>query len=414
VIIRARILLPIGQPPLEDGAVTIVKNRIVTVGRWSELTAPNSALVVDLGDSVVLPGLINAHCHLDYTNMAGQILPPKNFTDWIKAMVALKAAWSYTEFAASWLDGAQMLLRHGVTTVADIEAIPELIPDLWNSTPLRVISFRELINLKQEAAVETVDAAVAQWSALPDSHLRAGLSPHAPYSTTAALLQRAAQRARERRWPLTTHVAESEQEFQMFMYRQGPMADWLKGQRDLSDCGKCSPVQYLERCGYLTPYLLAVHVNHLWRDDAALLGKRGVSVAHCPRSHAYFRHLMFPLDELRRARVNLCLGTDSLASVLKSRRRPIELSLFAEMQAMAAKAPDLTPHEILKMATVNGARALGREGELGELRPRALADMIALPFAGKVNEVYEAVIHHSTAVTASLIDGRWALAPPQV
>src|SRR5262249_27058176 len=161
------------------------------------------------------------------------------------------------------------------------------------------------------------------------------------------------------RWPLTTHVAESEQEFQLFMYRQGPMAEWLKGQRDLSDCGNCSPVQYLERCGYLSPYLLAAHVNHLWRDDAALLGKRGVSVAHCPRRHAYFRHLMFPLEELVRARVNLCLGTDSLASVLKPRRQRIELSLFAEMQAMAAKAPDLAPKEILKMATVNGARALG-------------------------------------------------------
>src|SRR5262249_39512637 len=152
---------------------------------------------------------------------------------------------------------------------------------------------------------ETVAAAVQRWSALPDSHLRAGLSPHAPYSTTAALLQRAAQVARERRWPLTTHVAESEQEFQLFMYRQGPTAEWLKGQRVLSDCGNCSPVQYLERCGYLSPYLLAAHVNHLWRDDAALLGKRGVSVAHCPRSHAYFRHLMFPLEELVRARVNL-------------------------------------------------------------------------------------------------------------
>src|SRR5262245_11323608 len=150
MLIRARILLPVCQPPIEDGVVAIAGNRIVSVGRWSERPASNPSDVVDLGESILLPGFINAHCHLDYTHMAGHIPPPKSFTDWIKAMVALKSAWSYTEFAASWLSGAQMLLRTGVTTVADIEAVPELIPDLWSSTLLRVISFHELINLKED------------------------------------------------------------------------------------------------------------------------------------------------------------------------------------------------------------------------------------------------------------------------
>ena len=116
-------------------------------------------------------------------------------------------------------------------------------------------------------------------------------------------------------------------------------------------------MQYLERCGYLSSNLLAAHANHLWRDDAAVLGKRRVSVAHCPRSHAYFRHLMFPREELVRAGVNLCLGTDSLVSVLPSRSPRLELSLLAEMQAMAAQAPELDPVKILRMATLNGARA---------------------------------------------------------
>ena len=166
-----------GRPPIEDGAVSIAGNRILAVGRWAD--QPDRREVVDLGESILLPGLINAHCHLDYTHMAGHIPPPKSFTDWIKAMVALKSAWSYTEFAASWLSGAQMLLRTGVTTVADIEAVPELIPDLWSSTPLRVISFRELINLKDAAAAETLDMAVKPWAALPEPHLRAVSSARA-------------------------------------------------------------------------------------------------------------------------------------------------------------------------------------------------------------------------------------------
>src|SRR5690606_19255911 len=92
--------------------------------------------------------LVNAHCHLDYTNMAGMIPAPKNFPDWIKAMLALKAHWSYSEYSQSWLNGAQMLLRTGTTTLADIEAVPELLPDVWNATPLRVVSLLELTNVK--------------------------------------------------------------------------------------------------------------------------------------------------------------------------------------------------------------------------------------------------------------------------
>ena len=305
-----------------------------------------------------------------------------------------------------------MLLRTGTTTVADIEAIPELIPDMWAGTPLRVISFRELISLKSRFAVkEQLDNAVKQWAALPDTSGRAGLSPHAPYTTSPELLRLAGLAAREHHWRLTTHVAESEQEFEMFMYRHGALYDWLKGQRDMSDCGLGSPIRHLERCGYLDEHLLAVHVNYLWRDDATLLGQRKVSVAHCPRSHAYFRHLLFPRAELEAAGVNVCLGTDSLASVVKVRNQPLELSLFAEMRALASTAPDLSPAAILKMAPTHGAQALGRKGQLGELAPNALADLISIAYSGKTADVYAAVVHHSGHVSASMIDGQWALPP---
>src|SRR6266851_2992152 len=199
MLLRARIVLPIARPPIEDGAVLISGRRVVAVGAWPELAAAASGnRIVDLGESILLPGLVNAHCHLDYTDMAGKIPPPKNFTDWIKSIVALKAQWSYTEFAQSWLRGAKMLLRTGTTTVADIETVPELIPEMWRATPLRVISFRELISLKSQlTARETVEKAVQQWSGLPAAGGRVGLSPHAPYTTSAELLRFAGRAARE-------------------------------------------------------------------------------------------------------------------------------------------------------------------------------------------------------------------------
>src|SRR5215204_5627124 len=395
MILRARLVVPMAGPPIEDGAIAISGERIDWIGPWRDAPPHISGNVSDLGEVVLLPGLINAHCHLDYTGMAGKIAPPRSFADWIKAIVALKAQWSYTEFADSWLRGADMLLRSGTTTVADVEAVPELLPDMWQSTPLRMVSFRELINLKSPAtAEELVRKTVEEWAALPATRkgaadCRVGLSPHAPYTTTAELLSVAAHEARRRKWLLTTHVAESEQESDMFMYRHGPLYDWLKSQRDMSDCGHGSPIHHLERADYLGDNLLAVHVNYLWRDDAATLAKYGVSVVHCPRSHEYFHHLLFPHRELTNAGVNVCLGTDSLASSAKMRGKMPELNMFAEMRGLQSKEPELAPRTILEMATVNAARALKREGDIGALREGLLADVIALPISGPVETVHD-------------------------
>lgn len=329
----------------------------------------------------------------------------------MKSLVALKATWTEAEFATSWLAGAEMLLRTGTTTVLDIEAVPSLIPTIWEKTPLRVLSFREVITLKDSPEqLAAVDKGVRDWIAF-DAHTRLGISPHAPYTTTTAVLQLAARLAREQCWPLTTHVAESEEEFEMFMYRNGPLYDWLKSQRDMSDCGNGSPVAYLERISYLKRNLLAAHVNYLSRDDSAILARRNVSVVHCPRSHEYFRHLRFPCAELQAAGVNLCLGTDSLATVRKGGNEPLELNMFSEMQAFAALRTDLPHSAILKMATVHAAQALGRKGHLGELTRGAAADIVALPFTGVFTTVYESVVQHQGDVMAAMIDGRWALQP---
>ena len=413
LLLRARLVVPVSQPPIRDGVVLVAGRRIAAVGRWRALSRRGAGPTLDLGDALLMPGLVNAHCHLDYTDMAGQLLAPKVFTDWLKVITVTKAGWSYSDYAQSWLRGAHMLARTGTTTVADIEALPELLPEVWEATPLRVFSFLEMIAIKpQRRASSVLQEALDRIDTLRAARGHAGLSPHAPYTTLPELLCLSAAAARRRKLRMTIHLAESALEFEMFARGRGEMFDWLKRSgRDMSDCGLGSPVRHLERCGVLGRHLLVIHANYLGRGDAGLLGQRGVHVVHCPRSHCYFRHGAFPLRRLLRAGVNVCLGTDSLASVHTTRRHTPVLSLFEEMRALAHAHPWLSSRRIVRLVTLNGARALGLEGRIGELSENAFADLIALPFAGKPAEAYGAILHHAGAVAASMIDGYWVVPP---
>ncbi len=413
IILRARTLLPVAWPPVDDGAVLIAGNRIRAVGRWPDLKSRASGKIFDLGEVILLPGLVNAHCHLDYTGMAGMLPPPRTFTDWIHLMISAKAQWGYPDYSRSWLTGARQLLQTGTTTVGDIETVPDLLPDMWNATPLRVISFIEMTGVRARREPEAIlQEALEKIRTLRHPRCRASLSPHAPYSTTPGLLRLSAEIARARGWRLCTHVAESEQEFEMFRHARGRMFDWLKrNSRDMSDCGFSSPVRNLARHRVLGKNLLAIHVNALAHGDAALLGRHRVNVVHCPRSHDYFRHPPFQRRRLANAGVNLCLGTDSLATVRKTRKQNPELDLFEEMRALADGDAGLSPSEILQMATVNGARALGLAGQIGELSENALADLIAIPARAGTADAGAAVLAHSGPVSAVMIDGQWAMVP---
>jgi aminodeoxyfutalosine deaminase len=408
LLIRARVLLPMAQAPIPNGALWVVGSQVAGVGPWKDLRhAPHDELH-DAGDVVVLPGLVNAHCHLDYTDMAGSLPPPRSFPDWIKGMLALKAAWSYSEYAASWLHGARMLLRHGVSTVADVEAVPELLPEVRLSTPLRVCSLLEMTNVRSRRSPESIlESAAAKIRELPVGSDWAGLAPHAPYSTSAELLRLSAALAQKRHWLLTTHVAESAEEFEMYMRRRGSLFRWLQDQRAMSECGQGSPIQHLQRQGVLGENLLAVHANYLAQGDAALLGRHKCAVVHCPRSHAYFGHRPFPRRALASAGVTICLGTDSLASVRPERRQAPELDLLAEMRTMQEGEPSLSAETLLQFGTVCGARSLGLAGRVGELSPGALADAISIPWSGKASQVYEGVVGHLGPVSDVMINGRW-------
>jgi len=412
-VLRARVVLPISRPPISDGAIVIAGNKIVSVGPWTDVAAEHRAAAVDLGEVILLPGLVNAHCHLDYTAMAGLLTPPRSFVSWLMDITVNKDGWIYSHYAESWLAGTKMLLRTGTTTVGDIEMIPELLPEAWTATPLRVHSFIEMTGVKsRRPPPEIIDEALQKIASIEHERNRFGLSPHAPYSTTPELLRLAAQTARKHDLRVVTHVAESGEEFEMFTRGSGKMFDWLnRGGRDMSDRGLGSPVQHLERHGLLGENLLAIHVNYLAPGDVALLAKRKVNIVHCPRSHAYFRHQKFPLAELAKASINICLGTDSLASVFPHRKQLPELNMFDEMRELSDASPGLAPETIVQMATVNAALAMGMKNKIGELRAKSFADVIAIPFDGKIAKSHEAIVHHRGDVAASMIDGQWAVAP---
>lgn len=413
MILRAKAVVPVSAPPLENGAIVITGQKIRAVRPWKELRPSVRDKVLDLGEVVLLPGLVNAHCHLDYTDLAGEIPPPKAFTDWIAGIMAARSAWGYSDYARSWLRGAHQLVRSGVTTVGDIESMPDLLPEVWDATPLRVFSFIEMTGIRlRRAPGQVLREAVSLIDSLRHARNRAWLSPHAPYSTVPELLERTARVAGRRRWPVSIHLAESQEEFDMFSRANGAMFEWLqRNGREASDCGLGSPVAHLARHHLLGPNVLAIHVNCLARGDATLLAKNRTHVVHCPRSHDYFRHPPFQRSRLAEAGVNLCLATDSLATTrLVGKNKPV-LDLFAEMRAFAGNEKSLSPAEILRMATINSARALGMRGKIGELAPGAFADVIALPLAGKVGEIAKAILAHTGSVSASMIEGRWAMPP---
>jgi cytosine/adenosine deaminase-related metal-dependent hydrolase len=410
-MLRARIVVPVCRAPIFNGAILVTGSKVAAVGPWQSLKRRRYDQVLDLGDSVVLPGLVNAHCHLDYTNMEGQLSPPKRFADWLQGITSVKAGWSRTDYAESWLNGAQMLLNSGTTTVADVEAVPELLPELWNATPIRVMSFMEMIGItgkRKPGAI--VQEAVDKIASLGIKG-RAGLSPHAPYSTLPKLLRLAAATARKNRWRIVTHVAESASEFEMFTQAKGEMFDWLQKSRDMSDCRGLSPVEHLHECGLLSKNLLAVHANYLQDSDVPLLSRYKVNVVHCPRSHFYFRHAPFPLNRLLDSRVNVCLGTDSLASVYKIRRQSVQLDMFEEMRCLASAHSGVEPARILEMATLNGALALGLSKRIGQISRGSFADLIVLSGGGRITNVYETILAQSGNVAASMIEGKWEIAP---
>jgi aminodeoxyfutalosine deaminase len=398
MILRARYVVTMDGPPIENGAVAINGNRIIDVGTFDEIRARAPDKVVDLGERALLPGLINAHCHLDYTGLRGKIAPQQSFTDWIHAINAAKARLSEEDYVAAINEGFAEAKTFGTTSILNLEAFPELITKTRPS--IRTWWLAEMIDVREpDRAKEIVDLAV---EALKKTE-HWGLAPHALFTASANLYRRCEEVAVRENILLTTHLAESREEMSMFRDARGPSYEFLKDiGRPMDDCGYGTPLErFVGALGdraLPTEWIIA-HLNELVESDFDLLTKstRRFHVVHCPRSHKYFGHAPFQFKRLSKLGFNICLGTDSLAS-------NSDLNLFAEMREFQRRFSDVAPEEILSMATMNGARALGRESSLGRIRAGHSADLIAIPCERR-GDVWEQIIAFNGSVPWLMIKG---------
>ena len=404
MIIRASAVVTMDGPLIKNGGVAVEGNRIVAVGAMPDLAWISDGPVIDLGDCALMPGLINAHCHLDYSMMRGAILRQKSFTAWVQRINALKRSLDSDDYLAAIRRGFAELRKWGTTSVANIEVFPELMHRLGPS-PLRTWWFYEMIDIRHRLTSDDVVAgALAFFQTRAGSLDSFGLSPHAPYTASLSLYQLANSCAAAFTMPLTTHVAESSEEMAMFRDAAGPLYDFMAAlQRPMTDCGHATPFAQLWESGEIDGRWLLAHMNELTDSDFSLLASipRGgaPSIVHCPGSHRYFEHTPFQYRRLHDLGVNLCTATDSLASTGS-------LSLFDELRALAKTDPWLTPEQLLRTVTVNPARALHRRGQLGQLTPGALADLIAVPVSDSLPSVHEEILQHRGPISWTMIDGQ--------
>jgi cytosine/adenosine deaminase-related metal-dependent hydrolase len=393
MIVRARIVLTMHGPPVENGAVAISGKNIVDVGPFPEVRARNSGEIVDLGERALLPGLINAHCHLDYTCLRGKIPRQNSFADWIRAINVEKAKLSAEDYVESITNGFAEAKRFGTTTVVNLTAFPELISRI--QAPIRTNWFGELIDVRGK-----MDVDLAVRSLRSADHW--GLAPHAPFTASAELYRRCEVVARL----LTTHVGESREEMSMFRDASGPLYDFLNELgRDMSDCGGNTPLaEFVRRIGRVNKWIVA-HLNELDESDFRFLkgAKSKFSIVHCPRSHEHFGHSQFQFERLAALGFNICVGTDSLASNQ-------DLNLFAELRAFQRAVPNDSPEQIFKFVTTNPARALQQQNALGQIRAGFRADLIAIP-CRTLKAVYDEVVAFEGAVESMLIDGEVSQSP---
>ena len=397
MIVRARTVVTMNGPPIENGAVDVSGDRITAVGPFDEIRRSHAGEVLDLGEQILLPGLINAHCHLDYHLLRGRIPPKDSFTDWIREINVERARMSPRGYVDSINEGFIEAAEFGTTSIANLTGFPDLIAQL--SEPIRTWWFAELIDVRNpKGSGELVDRAV--------NHLKSkkywGLAPHAPFTASADLYRRCNDIGERQNIRLTTHLAESLEEMQMSFDRSGPLANFLSEiNPDLFEYSGKTPVEHmLDIVGTLNDRWLVVHLNSILPSDAELLAKQSTKchVVHCPRSHEYFRHERFEFQRLRDVGLNICLGTDSLAS-------NTDLSLFAEMRAFQKSYPNVSGREILELVTVNAARALHRQNELGRIAPNFYADLIAVPDTHGGN-IFENIIAHECLVAWAMLGGQ--------
>jgi 5-methylthioadenosine/S-adenosylhomocysteine deaminase len=376
-------VVPVAAPPIEHGAVLIGPDgRIEAVGADQEVPRPAGVVTRSFPGAALMPGLVNAHTHLELTWLAGQV-EEADFSAWIRGVRGVKAGLSAEWFAAAARQGVRDAFAAGITTVLDTGdsgAVLQALVDLGGAG----VAYQEVFGpnpVQCEESLRDLRDRVRELRPLARGRVHLGVSPHAPYTVSGPLYRAVAEFAKVEGLPVAVHLAESPAETLLVADHRGPFADaWnargippIARHGTLPPAARRSPVSWLDAHGVLGPGTLCIHTVQLDQADLDVLAARRAPVAHCPVSNARHGHGNAPLGRLLAAGVRVGLGTDSVISVG-------QLDLWAEMRAAAALA-GLTPGQALALATVNGARLIGAEAEVGWLGVGAFADVIAVELA---------------------------------
>jgi len=385
-------VLPIAEPPIPNGWVAVEHGRVVAVGRRSPAdvrTDTGPPRDVDLGHVALMPGLVNAHTHLELSYMHEQVPPASSFVAWITNVVNRRKQQPDPR-APEIMGAVKRAIAHaiscGTALVGDISNTLVTFRPLADSA-LAAVVFYEVLRFNAPDPEAVVAHALRQIDELASTdRVRASLAAHAPYSV-APLVFRAIRQAvkRDPFAPCSVHLSESREEVEFIKTAGGPWRQFLE------DVGAwnaawvppgVTPVQYLDDSGFLQERLLAVHGVQMSDADLARLAARGVTLVTCPRSNAHTGAGTPPIARFYASGVRVAVGTDSLASTA-------DLNLFSELAAMRKLAPSVPASQLLESATKHGADALGFEADFGTIeagkRARLLAVLVT-PGVGNVEE----------------------------
>jgi cytosine/adenosine deaminase-related metal-dependent hydrolase len=372
-------LLPVSAPPLRDGAVVVESDLIVEVGPAREVLKGFSGEIRDLGNGAILPGLVNCHVHLEFSALAGRVPPQDRWEDWLDAALSAFGALTPQEVEAGIAQGVRALWQSGTILAGEVTNTGASWPHLRQG-PLDYHLFYECLgfHLLQQADLEELFPFFDAPEVGNTPRVSAGA--HAPYSVSSALFRAVGRWNGARGRPQTVHLAESQAELDFLARGDGFFQDLLKRRgrwvADFQPPG-LGPAAYLAGLDFLGPRTLAVHGVWLNKADCELLARTGTWLVICPRANRYTAAGTPPVPELIRAGVSLALGTDSLAGNW-------DLNLFGEMLRLYEEFPAYPGDLWLRLGTLNGARALRREADLGSLEPgkKAALGFIPLPGSG--------------------------------
>jgi cytosine/adenosine deaminase-related metal-dependent hydrolase len=367
-------VVPVTRPPIEGGAIAVRGGLLAAVGPAADITGD---AVRDLGDVALVPGFVNAHTHFELSHLAGRVATDRGFVPWLEGLVRVLRIGGQAEplVRAAVRAAVRESLAAGVTTVGDITRQPDLVRPWLAESPLRVLSFGEVLGVGTLRPALPAKLAAAADPAAATERLRIGLSPHAPYTVEPSGLRLCARRARDGELPVCVHVAETRDEGTFTTTGHGPLRECLErlgAWDDAVGCPGTRPVELLADCGLLGPRTLLAHANYVNDDDMRRIAESGASVAFCPRTHQAFGHAPHRFRDMLAAGINVCVATDSLAS-------SPSLSVLEELRHLHRTGSDVPASTLLAMGTRHAGRALGWDARVGTLEPGKDADFVVIP-----------------------------------